>query len=183
MTKHEAVWSNILKSRYRNPVLKVLIEDKSVLFSRDSIQWRDLVKSDNSIFSLANRYAGVVHCLVKNGEETSFWHSQWVRTQTLEEAFAKNFETANRAGCCIANTGCWIDNVWTWKLSELVDNRDGIDHDMWDDFEQLVQEESLVEHEPNTYEWMKEVNGIFKVKSYFDFFVRVTLIIPYVSKS
>lgn len=43
MNKKDVVWFNILKSRYDNPVLKVIIGDNNVLFQRDSIWWRDLV--------------------------------------------------------------------------------------------------------------------------------------------
>lgn len=76
------VWSSILRHRYDNPELKVLVEDSSVLCNKDSIWWRDLILSDNSVDS-NDRFAGDILSKVVNGPGTSFWHSKRLGHQLL----------------------------------------------------------------------------------------------------
>lgn len=49
LKEDNATGSNILKYKYVNPTLKVLIDDETVLSNRDSIWWRDLVLYDTFI--------------------------------------------------------------------------------------------------------------------------------------
>lgn len=46
-----------------------------------------------------------------------------------------------------------------------MDNRDNIDNNLWEEFELTVQEVNQKENEADTYNWVKEVDSTFKVKS------------------
>ncbi|XP_058784562.1 uncharacterized protein LOC131659376 [Vicia villosa] len=73
LTEKEAVWCNVLKARYDNVKLKVLIGDISVGGKHDSIWWRDVLISDNYERMGDRHFARAVDCTVGNGKETPFW--------------------------------------------------------------------------------------------------------------
>ena len=86
------------------------------------------------------------------------------------EAFHDMFAASINVACCVADAGVWSDHVWNWKLVDLVNSNDGVDQNTWNEFETLVQEVSMLEYESDAYEWLKEDDIIFKVKSCVDLF-------------
>lgn len=78
INEHEVVWSRLLRGRYVDPVIKVLIGDDSMLNNNDSIWWRDLSLSNNSVSINDNHFTSAISSKVKNGQGTAFWHSKWL---------------------------------------------------------------------------------------------------------
>lgn len=103
----EGVWRSILKSRYVNLELKVIVSDKNVVSNSDSIRWRDLLTSDDYVNLMENHFAGSVNCCVGNGKDTPFWYAKWVGNQYLMEAFPEIFVEEVDDKVSVASTGCW----------------------------------------------------------------------------
>lgn len=72
MSENNAGWSGILKARYGNVKLKVLVGDISMVGKKYSIWWRDVLLSDNYAILLNNHFASAINCEVGNREEIHF---------------------------------------------------------------------------------------------------------------
>lgn len=72
ITEKDTVWCNLLRWRYGEPRLKVIVGNNSVLGPKDSIWWRDLVQSGWSISYGASLFTGAVGTRVFNSCNTAF---------------------------------------------------------------------------------------------------------------
>lgn len=112
VNEHEAVWSSLLRGRYGDSVINVLIEDVSVLNSNGSIWWGDLILSDNSVSINDNHFTSAISSKVNNGRGTVFWNSKWLGNQFLKKAFPEAFVAASNKCCSVAEAGFWSGSVW-----------------------------------------------------------------------
>lgn len=86
-----AVWSSLLRGRYGDPIIKVLIGNNSVLTAKDSIWWRDIVQSDCTNDNGNNLFTGSVLSKVNNGRGTAFWKSKWLGDQAVKDVYLEAF--------------------------------------------------------------------------------------------
>ncbi|XP_058724719.1 uncharacterized protein LOC131596153 [Vicia villosa] len=108
--EENAVWSNLLIHRYKNPVVKMFVNDKGVISSRDSIWWRDLILIND--------------CDGSNGL------SQLGGDQTLSEAYLELYDKAANRFASVAEAGHWEDDVWTWDNEGWLRESDFGDEDL-----------------------------------------------------
>ncbi|XP_058767957.1 uncharacterized protein LOC131641677 [Vicia villosa] len=119
LSEKEAVWSGILKARYGNVKLKVLIGDISVVGKKDSIWWRDVLVSDNYVLLQDKHFAGAIDCEVGNEEEIPFWYVCWADQQPVREAFPKLFLAAANHLQSVTQAGHYEGDDWMWDISSL----------------------------------------------------------------
>lgn len=115
---HDVMCNKILRSRYMNFEVKVMIRDNGVLNSRDSIWWRKIVIANSSV-AVGQNFTYVVRCTTNNGEGTTFWHSMWTSEQSLKEAFPEVYEPVCK-DCSVVDADHWHEDNWSWNFSELV---------------------------------------------------------------
>ncbi|XP_058783674.1 uncharacterized protein LOC131658394 [Vicia villosa] len=72
-TEANAIWSNLLIHRYKNPEVKMYVNDTGVISKNDSIWWRDLILINDCVGSNGLSVSDSFLCRVKSGDNVSFW--------------------------------------------------------------------------------------------------------------
>lgn len=115
----EVVWSCILKHRYGNPDLKVLVGDINDVTNKYSIWWRDLLTSDNYANLEENHFVGVVSYIVGDGNNVLFWYSCWAGAQTLREYYRELFSMTSDHLLLVAAASNVAASGQDWNLAVL----------------------------------------------------------------
>ncbi|XP_058742524.1 uncharacterized protein LOC131614996 [Vicia villosa] len=170
LTEKEAVWSGILKNRYGNPTLKVLVGDISVVNKKDSIWWRDLLTSDNYANMGENHFAGAVTCNVGDGNVVPYWYACWAGTQTLREAFPKLFAVASDHLIYVAATGSVTATDWEYNSASLFSAETVASNFLVQQQLGFLQHISVEQDVNDEFCWALTADGAFSVKSCFDRF-------------
>lgn len=87
LVEDDAIWKDILVSRYVNIKLKALVGDVSIIRNSDSIWWRDTITSDNYVSLFYQNFSGAINCRVGNGKAVPFWHDNWAGKQPSSHSF------------------------------------------------------------------------------------------------
>lgn len=119
LTDEKAIWREILKERYGNIKLKVLIEDVSVVDKKVSIWWRDLITSDNYERLLFDNFSGAIDCKLGNGAAIQLWYAFWASLKPLIESFLDLFAIAINEKKAVIQAGDFMEDGWKWRLENI----------------------------------------------------------------
>lgn len=101
-----SIWSNLLVHRYKNPVVKMFVNDPGIISRKDSIWWRDLIKINDCEGTNGLSVSDFFRCAVRSGENVSFWFSTWGTHQTVSKAFLELYAKAADRTMSVAQAGC-----------------------------------------------------------------------------
>lgn len=107
-----AIWVRLLCIRYGNVKLKVIVGNDTMLMSKDSIWWRDLVTCDNRLPSIVSGFVGTVITTSGAGNDTALWHINWLGNQPLKGVFPESFVSATESVMNVAQVGAWDNRLW-----------------------------------------------------------------------
>ncbi|XP_058777072.1 uncharacterized protein LOC131651423 [Vicia villosa] len=150
INEKEVVWRDIISHRYANLVLKIFVGDKSVLSKKDSIWWRDLILSDDSVNSNFC-FAGGVVSKVANRRGTSFWFSNWMCQQSLKDAFPEVIPLALINYCSVEDAGNWQDDEWHWNLDGIVESHNPVVQNFRGEIPALLNDVILIREDEYSY--------------------------------
>ncbi|XP_058773250.1 uncharacterized protein LOC131647368 [Vicia villosa] len=196
LTDKEAVWQDLLKARYGNPKLKVLIGDISILNKKDSHWWRDLIMSDNYERLLFDHLTSAIKYKIGVFVE-GVWHwifSSWFGEGSVAANAAEAiqyFGWQHHGTVPAANTSVAAEAFHSFgrqhrgSASVAADNatagpnsRTGAvlasGQQLADILQQLLEALGRVpvrEHCEDSFSWALTTNGCFSVKFFYDLFM------------
>lgn len=70
------------------------------------------INTDNDIQCFSNH----VSCMLKDGCRITFWQSNWLANQSLNDSFPEIFCMAEDPFINVADAGTWEEGVWNWNF-------------------------------------------------------------------
>ncbi|XP_058775768.1 uncharacterized protein LOC131650044 [Vicia villosa] len=168
LSEEEVVWRSILVSRYGEVKKKVLIGDKSVVHKSDSIWWRDIIIVDNYSSLFYHNFAGAVECNVGNGTDTPFWYCNWAATLPLRHAFPELFASAAQEFIFVAVAASGQYQGWNGDV--VLRDSSVVSSIHWQELYAVTSHISLRERSKDSFVWLKSSDGVFSVRSCYDWF-------------
>ncbi|KAJ9553756.1 hypothetical protein OSB04_017801 [Centaurea solstitialis] len=128
--------------------------------------WLNIAKAGKSLLSLSLNIDDLFTRIVKNGNNTLFWHDRWVGSIPLKSIFPDLFELESNKFCTIASRAMRNDNgslSWVWSWSNVGEASSFSS--------QVTALENLIQHvnlddDEDTWRWEGDPSGSFSVNSF-----------------
>lgn len=160
------MWRRVLEIRYENVKKKVLIGDSSVIGSKDSIWWRDVLLSDNYIALLFHNFTGAISCKLGNVQHIPFWYGCWAADQNLMNAFLEIYAATTNDSVTVADAGSYSSDGWYWSLAAIADiTNSNFKQALWLELLQNLQLCLPFEAAADCFGWRPNPSNVFAVSS------------------
>lgn len=171
------MWSSLLRGRYRDPVVKVLIGDETITTVKDSIWWMDLVQSGSDNDNGCNLFSSAILMKVNNGKNIVFWQSKWMGGIKPSKKHSRRILLLPLI-LTVEGMISWNSQGWTWNLVESLETNDIEYHVARENLLEMLQEVILDITIDDIHEWNMEADRVFKVRSCYNLLMHYVTAAP-----
>lgn len=109
-----SLWRKVIQCKYKYPPNFRIVD---LQIPPSGVPWRDICPSILNNHDAKRIVVHRIRCKVGNGENSLFWHDNWIGESPLKILYPRLFSISPNQNATISSMGFWNGCSWTWTLA------------------------------------------------------------------